>query len=63
MNNFFFLFLVFCCIALRDHVQALNCYIDSKGIRAPEIGQVIDKSSFRTLQCNILKEEIEKVQF
>jgi hypothetical protein len=56
MNSFFVLFLV---ILIVGHVSALNCYIDSKGIAEPPLGEVVDKSGFRTLQCNILKEEKE----
>ena len=51
------LLLLFC-----TNVNSLNCYIESKGIPEPAVGEVVDKSAFKTLQCNILKEDPEKVK-
>ena len=58
-----FCVLLCCCILLlwSGNVSSLNCYIDSKGIPEPGIGDVVDKTAFKTLQCNILKEDPEKV--
>jgi hypothetical protein len=59
MNN-----LVCALIAVLAFVNAANafqCYIDSKGIAEPEPDAAVDKSAFKTFQCNVLKTEPEKV--
>ena len=47
---------------LLGNAVSLNCYIDTKGIAEPAEGAFVDKSKFKTFQCNVLKSEKEKVR-
>ena len=61
MNNYAApLLLVFVLFRLAS---SFNCYIDTKGIPEPTEADVVDKSKFKTFQCNVLKAEKEKVKF